>query len=461
MDREIHGHKKSNSMDQIDAAVFSNEDLRKTINDSDVNVLSQSYPDQSPIEKVSQSQQEYDLGSPSESMSPQPASEGNQNKMLDNVYNIDSKGLYQLLFEDNSKFLYDVYKDANNDNIKIGLWKKDARTNHKERVIMYNSLNKALFSSRGNVLTEERQKFQKNDKDNFFIESEIKVLNINYSDYFKILCKYFIVAERVDYSRLLITFEINFMKKLALTNRIEKTMFDNYTKLFNELEEHLNRTIKKITNEEVRALHINSAEALNTFAEPLSNSIEKLTAELSMEGFSDKKSKSGYSTPPVSEKMDEDMENLTLMDQIFSTKIARTPFFNYVLDAVFLIISFLLQLPTILINITNSIISLFKQNKHGSKKKSTAKDEKKVLNRAQYLVVVLGLFLLIGSIITVNNAYYARQLKQMENLIKNKQAHKINPSLLSKLNEELNKDPSAISSDKDIMESLLGSSFER
>jgi len=459
LDREIHGHKKSNSMDQIDAAVFGNEELRKNINEGDVNLLSQSYPDQSPIEKVSQSP-EFELGSPNETSSPQPSSDGYQNKMLDNVYNIDSKGLYQLLFEDNSKFLYDVYKDANNDNIKIGLWKKDARTNLKERVVIYNSLNKASFPSRGNILTEEKQKFLKNDKDNFFIESEVKVLNVNYSDYFKILCKYFIITEREDYSRLLVTFEIKFIKKLSLTERIENTMFMNYNRLFNELENHLNRTVKKVTTEEANALNINSAEEINTFAEPLSNSIDKLTADLSLEGLSDKKYKSDYITSPVSEKMDEDMEKSTLIDQIFSTKIARTSFFNYILDAVFLIISFLFQLPTILIHITNAIISLFKQPKHG-KKKSTAKDEKKTLTRTPYLVVLLGLFLLIGSVITISNAYYARQLKQMENLIKNKQTHKINPSLLTKLSDELNKESNTADSDKDILESLLGSSYER
>ncbi|ORX44529.1 hypothetical protein BCR36DRAFT_232239, partial [Piromyces finnis] len=386
IDREINGHKKSNSVDQIDAGVFSNEEQKKIINEGDDTIFSQSYPEPSPIEKALQSQ-EYEMGGLNEPTNSQLPNEGHQNKMLDEVYNIDSKSLYQFLFEDNSKFLYDVYKDANNDNIKIGLWKKDARTNLKERIIMYNSLNKALFSSRGNILTEEKQKFLKNNKDNIFIESEIRVLNINYGDYFKIICKYFIIAERDDYSRLLITFEIKFTKKLALTEKIEKTMFDNYTKLFIELENHLNKALKKVTNEEVKVLNMSSTEELNTYAEPLSSSFEKLSLDQSLEGINDKGFKSD-SVPPISENMNEDMEKKTFMDQFFNAKIARTSFFNYTLDAVFLIFSILIQIPTIIIHIMNFIISLFKQHKHASKKKGTKdKDEKKILTHAPYLIV--------------------------------------------------------------------------
>jgi len=456
-DREINGHKKSNSMDQLDASAFSHEDLRRTNNEDDVNLLSQSLPDQSPIEKISRSKSELDL----ETISPNMANEGFQNKMLDNIYYIDSKSLYQLLFEDNSKFLYDVYKSANNDNIKIGLWKKDARTNLKERVVMYNSLNKVLFSSRGNILTEEKQKFLKNDKDNFFIESEIKILNINYSDYFKIICKYFIISEKEDYSRLLVTFEIKFTKKLALSEKIEKTMLDNYTKLFTELENHLNKNARKISNDDIKAFSMNSTEEIKSFAEPLS--AEKMSPEAdgsSCETLNEKKSnKLDETSPIISVKLDDDTEKEKFLDQFFNIKILRTPFFNYILDGVFLIINVLFQLPTFLIYVTNS---LFKQReqRHGSKKKN-AREEKKILTSSPYLIIVLGFLLLIGTVITFSNAYYARQLREMEDLIKNKKAHKINPGLLSKLSDELNKGTSDTLDNKNIMDYLLGSSYER
>jgi len=468
IDREINGHKKSNSMDQIDATAFVNDEIKR-INEEDLNMLSQSYPESSPIEKVSQIHvSESDLRDSNEVSSPQISSEGFQNKMLDNVYNMDTKGLYQLLFEDNSKFLYDVYKNANNENIKIHLWKKDARTNLKERVIMYNSLNKSLFSSRGNVLTEEKQKFLRNDKDNFFIESEIKILNINYSDYFKIICKYFIIAEREDYSRLLVTFEIKFNKKFALSDKVEKTMCDNYTRLFNELEYHLNKTVKKASSDDIKSMTMNSTEEINKFDESLASNERAVEVENSTDTLflnnNDKKRKSSNSESPTSEKLDDGFDKPQIMHQFFNTKIFRTPLFNYLLDAVFLLINILFQIPSFLIHITNSVISLFKQReqqKHGSKKKS-AKDEKKILTSAPYLIIVLGFLLLVGTVITFSNAYYVRKLQEMEQLIKNNKAHKINPSLISKINEDLKKGSSpSITSERDIMESLLGSSYER
>jgi hypothetical protein len=193
----IKKHIKSNSLSHIDPINFVQDEFKRNNNEEEVAVLSQSYPERSPIENAyisSQSESELVTNESSQSFN-----DGLQNKLLDIIYNIDSKGLYQLVFEDNSKILYDVYKSANNDNIRIGLWKKDPRTNLKERVIMYNSLNKALFTSRGNVLIEEKQKFLKNDKDNVFIESEIMILNLNYSECFKTICKYFIISEKEDY----------------------------------------------------------------------------------------------------------------------------------------------------------------------------------------------------------------------------------------------------------------------
>jgi len=176
----------------------------------------------------------------------------------------------------------------------------------------------------------------------------------------------------------------------------------------------------------------------------------------------EKRRKSGNSELSTSEKLDDDKPQI--MYQFFNTKIFRTPLFNYLLDAVFLIINILFQLPSFLIHITNSVISLFKQReqqKHSSKKKS-AKDEKKILTSAPYLIIVLGFLLLVGTIITFSNAYYARKLQEMEHLIRNNKAHKIDPSLITKINEDLNKSSSSdITSERDIMESLIGSSYER
>jgi len=455
MDREINGHKKSNSVDQIDAIAFDSEDMKKNLHNDD-NIFSQSYPDQI-IEKVSNNyhQNDFDIGNLNEPLSPQIPNEAYQNKMLDNTYNLNTKNLYQLLFEDNSKFLYDVYKDANNENIKIGLWKKDARTSLKERIIMYNSLNKSLFASRGNILTEEKQKFLRNDKDNFFIESEIRILNINYSDYFKMICKYFITSEKEDYSNLLVTFEIKFNKKFALSEKIEKIMYENYNRLFTELENHLNRVVKKVNNENKG---IASEENANFISEPILGSIEKLNDydENSYGAINDKKEQNGFSTPPT-EKEEDDLEKMNIFDQLLNNIMLRTTLINYLLDGVFLIISIIFHIPKFLINTTNHLISQFKQDhqKHG--KKRVGKDEKKILSNSPYLIVVLGLLSIVGIFITISNAYYSRQLHDVEKLIRNKQSYKINPSLLSKLNDDLSKS----NKNDDIIESLLGTTYSR
>jgi len=457
IDKDINGHKKFNSMDQIATSAFSNEELRKNLHNDDANLFSQSYPDQSSIEKATNNihQSDFDIGNVNEPSSSQSPNDDYQNKMLDNTYNLNSKNLYQLLFEDNSKFLYDVYKDANNENVKIGLWKKDARTSLKERIIMYNSLNKSLFASRGNILTEEKQKFLRNDKDNFFIESEIRILNINYSDYFKIICKYFIISEKENYSNLLVTFEMKFTKKFALSEKIEKIMFENYNRLFTELENHLNRIVKKVNNENNG---ISSEENINTISEPILGSIEKLTSDYdegSYDTINDKKEKVGFSTSQI-EKEDEDSEKTTIFDQLFNNIIIKTTLINYLLDGVFLIISIIFHIPKFLINTTNHIISQFKQDqKHGKKK--SGKDEKKILSNSPYLIVVLGLLSIVGIFITISNAYYSRQLHDVEKLIRNKQSYKINPSLLSKLSDDLSK----TNKEDDIIESLLGTTYSR
>jgi hypothetical protein len=147
----ISKHKKSNSLGQIDPSNFVLDEFKKN-NEEDVTVLSQSYPDNSPIKNAIISNQNEPESGSFETLNTQTNNEDIQNKMFDNSYNIDSKSLYQLLFEDNSKFLYDVYKSAYNENIRIGLWKKDPKTNLKERVIIYNSLNKALFFYKGKCI---------------------------------------------------------------------------------------------------------------------------------------------------------------------------------------------------------------------------------------------------------------------------------------------------------------------
>ncbi|ORX83578.1 hypothetical protein BCR32DRAFT_277901 [Anaeromyces robustus] len=446
-DREINGHKKSNSVDQIDAGTSSNEELKNNLHhNDDTNTFSHSYPDQFPIENISNND---DVN---ESLSP---NEGYQNKMLENSYNLSSKNLYQLLFEDNSKFLYDVYKDSNNENIKIGLWKKDARTNLRERVIMYNSLNKSLFASRGNILTEEKQKFLKNDKDNFFIESEIRILNINYSDYFKIVCKYFITSDKEDYSNLLITFEVKYTKKFALSEKVEKIMFENYNRLFTELENHLNRIIKKVNNE---YKGMDSEDNINTITEPILGSIERLTNDYdegSYETLNDKKEKTGFSTSQTEKEID-DSDKINIFDQLFNNIMVKTTIINYLLDGVFLIISIIFHIPKIIISATNHLFSQFKQDqKHG--KKRSSKDEKKILSNSPYLIVVLELFSIVGIFITISNAYYSHQLRDVEKLIRNKQPYKINPSLLSKLSDDLSKS----GENNDIIESLLGTTYSR
>jgi len=458
----INRHVRASSLDQIDTAAFAQDELKRSSNEEDIHLLSQSFQEHSPFENdINSNQNETELTGAMDLMNSQASNGILQNKMLDNIYNIDSKGLYQILFEDNSKFLYDVYKSAYNENIKINLWKKDPRTNLKERIIMYNSLNKALFTARGNVLTEEKQKFLKNDKDNFFIESEIRLLNINYSDYFKIICKYFIISEKDDYSRLLVTFEIKFNKKFALSDKIEKTMVDNYTRLFMELENHLSRSIKKIANDGIK--DINTAEEVNEIAEALSSGYNgKLVAEMdsSYETLNEKKLKVDFTPSSYDEKLDLESENTHTMNTLFNVKIFRSQFFNYILDGVFLILSILIHFPTILINITHFTLSLFKpQDQKHSKRKN--KDEKKILSSAPYLIIVLGIFLLVGTIITITNAYYVHQLQDLEKIIKSKNINKFDSSILSKLNEDILKDSDALSGSQKIIQSLMGSSYER
>ncbi|KAG4085807.1 hypothetical protein H8356DRAFT_963776 [Neocallimastix lanati (nom. inval.)] len=452
----IKKHIKSNSLSHIDPINFVQDEFKRNNNEEEVAVLSQSYPERSPIENAyisSQSESELVTNESSQSFN-----DGLQNKLLDIIYNIDSKGLYQLVFEDNSKILYDVYKSANNDNIRIGLWKKDPRTNLKERVIMYNSLNKALFTSRGNVLIEEKQKFLKNDKDNVFIESEIMILNLNYSECFKTICKYFIISEKEDYSRLLVTFEIKFNKKFAYSDKVKKTMFDNYNQIIMELENYINKNIKKITNENNKDM--NSSEDAHMVNEVLSNNNEKLTNEMDDSIYDTIKSKPENSISPSESKFETESEKNNDMNTLFNVKIFRTPFFNYILDAVFLIFNVLIYFSTVLINIMNYVISLIKpQDQKRSKKKN--KDDKKILTSAPYLVIILGILLLIGIIITISNAYYAYQLQGLEKIIENRNNFKIDPSTLSKFSDDLLKNSDAISDDQKIIQSLVGSSYER
>jgi len=109
----IKKHIKSNSLSHIDPINFVQDEFKRNNNEEEVAVLSQSYPERSPIENAyisSQSESELVTNESSQSFN-----DGLQNKLLDIIYNIDSKGLYQLVFEDNSKILYDVYKSANND----------------------------------------------------------------------------------------------------------------------------------------------------------------------------------------------------------------------------------------------------------------------------------------------------------------------------------------------------------
>ena len=101
-------------MGQIDPSNFVLDEFKKN-NEEDVTVLSQSYPDNSPIKNAIISNQNEPESGSFETLNTQTNNEDIQNKMFDNSYNIDSKSLYQLLFEDNSKFLYDVYKSAYNE----------------------------------------------------------------------------------------------------------------------------------------------------------------------------------------------------------------------------------------------------------------------------------------------------------------------------------------------------------
>jgi len=323
---------------------------------------------------------------------------------------------------------------------------------------MYNSLNKALFTSRGNVLIEEKQKFLKNDKDNVFIESEIMILNLNYSECFKTICKYFIISEKEDYSRLLVTFEIKFNKKFAYSDKVKKTMFDNYNQIIMELENYINKNIKKITNENNKDM--NSSEDAHMVNEVLSNNNEKLTNEMDDSIYDTIKSKPENSISPSESKFETESEKNNDMNTLFNVKIFRTPFFNYILDAVFLIFNVLIYFSTVLINIMNYVISLIKpQDQKRSKKKN--KDDKKILTSAPYLVIILGILLLIGIIITISNAYYAYQLQGLEKIIENRNNFKIDPSTLSKFSDDLLKNSDAISDDQKIIQSLVGSSYER
>ncbi|ORY28103.1 hypothetical protein LY90DRAFT_513242 [Neocallimastix californiae] len=423
----IKKHIKSNSLSHIDPINFVQDEFKRNNNEEEVAVLSQSYPERSPIENAyisSQSESELVTNESSQSFN-----DGLQNKLLDIIYNIDSKGLYQLVFEDNSKILYDVYKSANNDNIRIGLWKKDPRTNLKERVII-----------------------------NVFIESEIMILNLNYSECFKTICKYFIISEKEDYSRLLVTFEIKFNKKFAYSDKVKKTMFDNYNQIIMELENYINKNIKKITNENNKDM--NSSEDAHMVNEVLSNNNEKLTNEMDDSIYDTIKSKPENSISPSESKFETESEKNNDMNTLFNVKIFRTPFFNYILDAVFLIFNVLIYFSTVLINIMNYVISLIKpQDQKRSKKKN--KDDKKILTSAPYLVIILGILLLIGIIITISNAYYAYQLQGLEKIIENRNNFKIDPSTLSKFSDDLLKNSDAISDDQKIIQSLVGSSYER
>jgi len=98
----------------------------------------------------------------------------------------------------------------------------------------------------------------------------------------------------------------------------------------------------------------------------------------------------------------------------------------------------------------NYVISLIKpQDQERSKKKN--KDDKKILTSAPYLVIILGILLLIGIIITISNAYYAYQLQGLEKIIENRNNFKIDPSTLSKFSDDLLKNSDAISDDKKII----------
>jgi len=239
-------------------------------------------------------------------------------------------------------------------------------------------------------------------------------------------------------------------------------MFDNYTRLFMELENHISRSIKMVSNEGIRDKEVNSIEDGHMINETLGNGNEKLTIDTddnSFESVNDKKSKSDAS-PSLDSKFEIESEKTNDMNTLFNIKIFRTPFVNYILDAVFLIFNVLIYFSTVLINIMNYVISLIKpQDQKRSKKKN--KDDKKILTSAPYLVIILGILLLIGIIITISNAYYAYQLQGLEKIIENRNNFKIDPSTLSKFSDDLLKNSDAISDDQKIIQSLVGSSYER
>jgi len=235
-------------------------------------------------------------------------------------------------------------------------------------------------------------------------------------------------------------------------------MFDNYNQIIMELENYINKNIKKITNENNKDM--NSSEDAHMVNEVLSNNNEKLTNEMDDSIYDTIKSKPENSISPSESKFETESEKNNDMNTLFNVKIFRTPFFNYILDAVFLIFNVLIYFSTVLINIMNYVISLIKpQDQKRSKKKN--KDDKKILTSAPYLVIILGILLLIGIIITISNAYYAYQLQGLEKIIENRNNFKIDPSTLSKFSDDLLKNSDAISDDQKIIQSLVGSSYER
>lgn len=233
-------------------------------------------------------------------------------------------------------------------------------------------------------------------------------------------------------------------------------MYDNYTRLFMELENHLSKSIKKITIDTIK--DINTTEDVNEITKNLcSESNEKLAAEMdasSYETLNEKRSK----LDSVEDKFDIETENT--MNTLFNVKIFRTQFFNYILDAVFLIFNILIHLPTIIISITRYVISLFnpQDQKHGRRKN---KDEKKILSSAPYLIIVINFLLIVGIVITLTNAYYAHKLKDLEKIIKNNHIYKFDSSVISKLNNDILKDSDILSDNQKIIHSLIGSSYDR
>jgi hypothetical protein len=116
--------------------------------------------------------------------------------------------------------------------------------------------------------------------------------------------------------------------------------------------------------------HSKNKKKDNENKQSLSNNNEKLTNEMDDSIYDTIKSKPENSISPSESKFETESEKNNDMNTLFNVKIFRTPFFNYILDAVFLIFNVLIYFSTVLINIMNYVISLIKpQDQKRSKKK--------------------------------------------------------------------------------------------